>query len=94
MILVCVCVCVCACVVIPFILDVRVVDPPLGVTQEGHSGFVRLPSAELALIFIAKRIQPFLSLLDSKSNFVYPRNNRSSLLVGHDFLLFIYLFIL
>ena len=44
-----VCVCVCVCVVIPFILDVRLVDVPAGVT-----GFIiHLPSAVLALIFLA-----------------------------------------
>ena len=52
-------------VVIPFILDVRLVDVPAGVTQEeGHSGFLHLPSAVLALIFLATRIQPSLSLVD------------------------------
>ena len=58
------CVCVRVCVVIPFILDVRSVDVPAGVTQEeGHAGFFHLPSAVLALIFLARRIQPFLSLV-------------------------------
>ena len=53
------------CVVIPFILDVRLVDVPVGVTQEeGHTGYLHFPSATLALIFLARRIQPFLSLLD------------------------------
>ena len=53
--------CVCY-VVCPFILDVRLVDVPNGVTQEeGHTGFIiHLPSAVLALIFLARRIQPFL----------------------------------
>ena len=46
-----------ACVVILFILDVRLVDAPAGVTQkEGHTRFLHLPSAVLALIFIARRI--------------------------------------
>ena len=54
------------CVVIPFILDVRLVGVPAGVTQEeGHTGFfIHLPSAVLALIFLARRIQPFLYLVD------------------------------
>ena len=53
------------CVVIPFILDVRFVDVPVGVTQKkGHTGFLHLPSAMLALIFLARRIQPSLSLVD------------------------------
>ena len=72
-------------------------DVPAGVTQEeGHTRFLYLPSALLALIFIATRIQPSLSLVNRpfpsstvKSNFVYPRINRSPL-VGHDF---IYLFL-
>ena len=34
------------CLVIPFILDVRLLDVPAGVTQleKGHTGFLRLPS--------------------------------------------------
>ena len=41
-------------------------DVPAGVTQEeGHTWFViHLPSAVRALIFLARRIQPFLSLVD------------------------------
>ena len=36
------------CVVIPFILDVRFVDAPAGVTQEGgHTEFLHLSSAVL-----------------------------------------------
>ena len=37
-------------------------DVPAGVTQEeGHTGFlIHLPSAVRALIFVARRIQPFL----------------------------------
>ena len=67
------------CVAIPFVLDVGLVDAP---------GFLHLPSAVLALIFIAEGFsrQPSLfSLVDRElqyniSNFVYPRNNRSPLL--------------
>ena len=41
------------------------VDVPAGVTQEeDHTGFLHLSPAMLALIFIARRIQPFLSLID------------------------------
>ena len=37
-----------------FILDVRLVDSPAGVTQgEGHAEFLHLPSAVLALTSIA-----------------------------------------
>ena len=59
------------CVVIPFILGVRFVDVPAGVTQEkGHTGFlIHLPSAVLALIFLARRIQPLLSLVDREVEF-------------------------
>ena len=61
----------CVCIVIPFILDVRLVGAPAGVTQEeGHTGFlIHLPSAVRALIFVARRIQPFLSLVDREVEF-------------------------
>ena len=41
-------------------------DVPAGVTQEeGHTGFlIHLLSAVRALIFLARRIQAFLSLVD------------------------------
>ena len=56
------------CVVIPFILDVWLVDVPARVTQEeGHTGFLHLPSAVLDLIFPA--IKPFLSLVDHEVEF-------------------------
>ena len=45
-------------------------DVPAGVTQEeGHPGFLHLPSAVLALIFLARRIRPFLSLVDREVEF-------------------------
>ena len=57
-------------VVIPFFLDVRFVDVPAGVTQEeGHTRFLHLPSAVLALIFLAKRIQTSFSLVDREVAF-------------------------
>ena len=60
----------CVCVVISFILDVRVVDAPAGVTQEEDpTGFLHLPSAVLASFFIARRIQPSLSLVDGEVEF-------------------------
>ena len=64
-------VCLCLCVAIPFILNVRLVDVPAGVTQEkGHTGFlIHLPSAVLALIFLARRIPLFLSLVDREVEF-------------------------
>ena len=46
-------------------LDARLVDAPAGVTQEkSYTGYLHFPSAELALIFIARRIQPSLSLVE------------------------------
>ena len=46
-------------------------DVPAGVTQkEGHAGFfIHLPSAVLALIFIATSNQPSLSLDDHEVEF-------------------------
>ena len=46
-------------------------DVPAGVTQEeGHTGFlIHLPSAVRALIFLVRRIQPFLSLVDRDVEF-------------------------
>ena len=46
-------------------------DVPAGVTQEeGHTGFfIHLPSAVRAFIFLARRIQPFLSLVDREAEF-------------------------
>ena len=46
-------------------------DVPAGVTQEeGHTGFfIHLFSAVRALIFPARRIQPFLSLVDREVEF-------------------------
>ena len=47
-------------------------DVPAGVTQEeGHTGFLIHLSAVRALIFLARRIQPFLSLVDREVEFVY-----------------------
>ena len=54
----------------PFLLDVRFVDVPAGVTQEeGHTIFLHLPSGVLALSFLARRIQPFLPLVDHEVEF-------------------------
>ena len=45
-------------------------DVPAGVTQEeGHTGFLVHLSAVRALIFLARRIQPFLSLVDREVEF-------------------------
>ena len=61
----------CVFVVVPLILDFWLVGVPAGVTQEeGHTGIlIHLPSAVRALIFLAKRIQPFLALVDREVEF-------------------------
>ena len=57
---------VCVCVFFPFILDNKFV----GHTSRGHTGFLLyLPSAVRALIFLPRRIQTFLSLVDRKVEF-------------------------
>ena len=60
------------CVFFPLILDTSCsLDVTAGVTQEeGHSGLlIHLSSAVRALIFLARRIQPFLSLVDREVEF-------------------------
>ena len=66
-------------------------DVPAGVTQEeGHTGFlIHLLSAVRALIFLARRIQPFLTSWTVKSNFVYYCND---LIVLHPLGIFILFF--
>ena len=45
-------------------------DVPVGDTQEeDHTGFLHLPFAVLAFIFLARRIQPSLSLVDGEVEF-------------------------
>ena len=65
-----VCSCVCVFSSHPFWTSSSL-DVPAGVTQEeGHTGFlVHLPSAVHAFIFLARRIQPFLSLVDHEVEF-------------------------
>ena len=64
---------VCVCVVFSSHLfwTSSSLDVPAGVTQEeGHTGFlIPLPSAVRALIFLARRIQPFLSLVELEVEF-------------------------
>ena len=62
------CVCV-LCVFFPSILGIN------GRTSRGHTGFlIHLPSAVRALIFVARRIQPFLSLVDREVEFCVVTN--------------------
>ena len=60
-------VCMCVCVFFPlFILDINFV----GRTSRGHTGFlIHLLSVVRALVFLARRIQPFLSLVDREVEF-------------------------
>ena len=81
----------CVCIVIPLILDVRLVDVPAGVIQEeGQTGFLHLPSAVLALIFLARRIQPFLSLVGREVKFCVLHNE---ITVLHLLGIYIYIYI-
>ena len=63
--------CVCVCVSSHPFWTSSSLDVPAGVTQEeGHTGFlIHLPFAVRALIFVARRIQPFLSLVDREVEF-------------------------
>ena len=65
-------------------------DVPAGVTQEeGHTGFlIHLPSALRALIFVARRIQPSLSLVDREVEFLCT----NELIVLHPLGIFILVF--
>ena len=67
-------------------------DVPAGVTQEeGHTGFlIHLPSAVRALIFVARRIQPFLSLVDREVEFLCT----NELIVLHPLGIFFFFFFL
>ena len=64
-------VCMCVCCVFSSFWTSSSLDVPAGVTQEeGHTGFlIHLPTAVRALIFVARRIQPFLSLVDREVEF-------------------------
>ena len=57
----------------PHILDIKFVGRiPAGVTQEeDHTGFfIHLTSAVRALTFLARKIQPFFSLVDREVDFL------------------------
>ena len=61
---------VCVCVVFSSHSFWTSLDVPAGVTQEeGNAGFSIHLSAVLAFIFLARRIQPFLSLVDREVEF-------------------------
>ena len=76
----------CVCVFFLFILDIKFV----GRTSRGHTGFlIHLLSAVRALIFLARRIQPFLSLVDREVEFCALNND---LIVLHPLGIFIFVF--
>ena len=60
---VCVYVCVCVCVFSHSFWTSSSLDVPVGVTQEEGHAAVR------AFVFLARRIQPFLSLVDREVEF-------------------------
>ena len=73
----CVCVCVCVCAFLPFILEVKFV----GCTSRGHTGgrshrISHPPSFCGACLYFsrARRIQPFLSLVDREVEFSILKN--------------------
>ena len=67
-------------------------DVPAGVTQEeGHTEFLHhLLSAVRAFIFLARRIQPFLSRVDREVEFL----GTNDLIVLHPLGIFIFIFII
>ena len=84
-------VCVCVCVFSSHSFRTSSsLDVPAGVTQEkGHTGFfIHLLSAVRALIFLARRIQLFLSLLDREVEF----RVLTTLIVLHPLGIFIFVF--
>ena len=62
------CVCVCVCVCCHPIYSGRE-DIYFGRQEEGHTGRLHLPSAVLALVFLARRTQQFLSIVDREVEF-------------------------
>ena len=58
--------CLCVCVCCHPICSGRLA---CGGTSRGHTGFLLLPSAVLALISLARRIKPFLSLVEREVEF-------------------------
>ena len=85
----------CVCVVFPFIPDVRLVDLPAGVTQEeGHTElFIHLPYAVLALMFLARRVQSFLSLVDREVELLCTNELTVLHLLGIQYIIPVYIYI-
>ena len=86
MMLYCVCVCVCVFSSHSFWTSTSL-DVPAGVTQEeGHTGFLIHLSAVRAFIFLARRIQQFLSLVDCEVEFCVLMNRWAFLVLFFSFL--------
>ena len=62
--------------------------------EEGHTGFLHLPSAVITLIFIARRVLPYLSLVDREVEFRILRTYEIIVLhlSGVSIFLYIYIF--
>ena len=58
---------------------------------KGHTGFLHLPSAVLALIFLARRVQLFLSLVNREVEFGVLTNLSFSICSA--FFIFIFIFV-
>ena len=87
----CLCVC-CVCVFSSHLFCMSSsLDVPAGVTQEeGHTGFlIHLRSAVHAFIFLARRIQPFLSLVDLEVEFLCTNDSIVLYLLGIFYFIFI-----
>ena len=65
--------CVCVCVLSSYLLCTSDLwrRQPGSTHEQGHTEFSHLPSAVLALIFLARRIQPSLSLVDHEVDFLF-----------------------
>ena len=58
--------------------------------EKGHTGFLHLSSAVLALIFVARRIQPFLSLINRDSRMLCTNELIVPPFLGHFSLYFVF----
>ena len=61
--------------------------------EEGHTGFLHLPSAVIAFIFIARRDLPYLSLVDREVEFRILRTYEIIVLHLSGIFFFIYIYI-
>ena len=69
-------------------------DAPAGVTQEeGRAGFLHPPSAVFAIIIIARRIQPSLSLVGRDVDFLSTHELIVLHLLGISIFIFVFYFV-